>query len=83
MPIESNKTESGLEIPIEAQNETLCGKVLACGESAWFEGNLTTCPVKDGDVVLYRKYSDQTFTVRGIEYKIIRFIDVEGILNAS
>ena len=70
------KTSSGLYIPDNSKEKPLKGKVIAIGEG------LKDKPVtvKDGDQILYGKYSGTEITIEGKEYLIMRNSDIFGTI---
>lgn len=69
---ETNTTASGIIIPGNAKEKPLQGKVKAVGSDA--EG------IKDGDTVVFAKYSGTEITVDNKEYLILSSDDILGIL---
>lgn len=70
------KTAGGIYIPDTAKEKPQKGKVVAVGPGKKDEP--TT--VKEGDAVLYGKYSGTEITVDGKEYLIMRESDIFAIL---
>ena len=71
------KTAGGLFIPDTAKEKPLAGKVVAVGPGT----KEVTMEVKEGDTVLYGKYSGQEITVDGTEYLIMRQNDILAIIG--
>ncbi|CUV65748.1 chaperone Hsp10, Cpn10 chaperonin GroES, small subunit of GroESL [Sulfurovum sp. enrichment culture clone C5] len=69
---ETNTTASGIIIPGNAKEKPLQGKAIAVGPDA--EG------IKEGDVVVFAKYSGTEITVDSKEYLILSSDDILGIL---
>lgn len=69
---ETNTTASGIIIPGNAKEKPLQGKVKAVGPDV--EG------IKDGDTVVFAKYSGTEITVDNKEYLILSSDDILGIL---
>ena len=70
------KTAGGLYIPDTAKEKPLAGKVVAVGPGT----KDVKMEVKEGDEVLYGKYSGQELTIDGVEYLIMRQGDILAIL---
>lgn len=70
------KTAGGLIIPDTAKEKPLAGKVIAVGPGT----KEVTMEVKEGDTVLYGKYSGQEIQVDGKEYLIMRQNDILAII---
>ena len=71
------KTAGGLFIPDTAKEKPLAGKGVAVGPGT----KEVTMEVKEGDTVLYGKYSGQEITVDGTEYLIMRQNDILAIIG--
>ena len=66
------KTAGGLFIPDTAKEKPLAGKVVAVGPGT----KDIKMEVKEGDTVLYGKYSGQELVIDGVEYLIMRQSDI-------
>jgi chaperonin GroES len=76
------KTKGGLYIPASAKEKPQEGLVLAVGAGKTLDnGNTATMQVKEGDRVLFGKYSGTEIKVDGEERLIIREDDILGILE--
>lgn len=71
--VKSKKTKSGLELT-NTENKPETGEVVAIGTGK------KTLPFKVGDVIVFRKYTDNKVYVDGIEYNFVLFKDVLGRL---
>ncbi len=71
------KTAGGLFIPDTAKEKPLAGKVVAVGPGT----KEVTMEVKEGDTVLYGKYSGQEITVDGVEYLMMRQNDIMAVIG--
>ncbi|MDE2791907.1 MAG: co-chaperone GroES [Paracoccaceae bacterium] len=80
--IESDeKTAGGLIIPDSAKEKPSEGEIIACGEGARKDsGELIPMSVKDGDRILFGKWSGTEVTIDGEELLIMKESDVLGIL---
>ena len=70
------KTAGGLFLPDTAKEKPQRGKVIAVGAGKKDE----PMTVKEGDTVLYGKYSGTEITVDGKEYLIMREADIYAIV---
>lgn len=68
------KTKSGLEIA-NGENKPETGEVVAIGAGT------RTVPFKIGDVIVFRRYTDNRIFVGGTEYNFVLFKDVLGIVK--
>ena len=79
---EDEKTAGGLFIPDTAKEKPQRGKVVAVGKGRVTEdGKTLPLEVKEGDEVLFSKYSGTELKLDGSEYLMIREEDVLGIVN--
>ncbi|MBI4504845.1 MAG: co-chaperone GroES [Chloroflexi bacterium] len=75
-------TKSGLVIPDTAKEKPQEGKVLAAGPGRWDEsGKRVPLDVKEGDRVLYAKYSGTEFKLDGEELLILSERDILAIVE--
>ena len=70
------KTASGIIIPDTAKEKPQRGTIIAVG-SGKAEEPIT---VKEGDTVLYGKYSGTEITIDGTDYLIMKESDIYGIV---
>jgi chaperonin GroES len=70
------KTASGLFIPDTAKEKPQKGTVVAVGKGAKDE----PMTVKEGDVVLYGKYSGTEIKIDGKDYLIMRESDIYAVV---
>ncbi|MCE2516502.1 MAG: co-chaperone GroES [Alphaproteobacteria bacterium] len=76
------KTASGIIIPDTAQEKPMQGKVIAVGSGAKADnGTVTALDVKEGDSVLFGKWSGTEIKLDGTEYLIMKESDIMGILG--
>ena len=76
------KTKGGLFIPDSAKEKPQEGLVLAVGAGKTLDsGEMATMQVKEGDRVLFGKYSGTEIKIDGEERLIIREDDILGILG--
>jgi chaperonin GroES len=76
------KTAGGLIIPDSAKEKPAEGLIVACGEGARKDsGELIEMAVKDGDRVLFGKWSGTEVSVDGEELLMMKESDILGILS--
>ena len=82
-PMETEeKTKGGIIVPDIAKEKPIEGTIIAIGLGKVTEdGKLVKLEVKEGDKVLYGKYSGTEVTVEGEEYLIMRESDIFAIIN--
>lgn len=79
---ESEQTRGGLYIPDTAKEKPQQGKVIFVGPGKLSEqGERLSPDVKEGDTVLYGKYSGTEVTVDGDEYLILRESDILAVIG--
>lgn len=75
------KTASGIIIPGSAAEKPDMGEVIAVGTGKILDdGKVRPMQLKEGDKVIFGKYSGQTVKVDGQELLVIREDDVMGIV---
>jgi chaperonin GroES len=80
---EEEKTKGGLFIPDTAKEKPVEGTVLAVGNGKVLEdGTVRRLDVKEGDRVLFGKYSGTEVKIDGEEHLILREDDILGVLEA-
>ena len=76
------KTKSGLVVPDTAKEKPQEGKVIAVGPGRLLdEGGVKALEVKNGDRVLYGKYSGTEVSLEGEDYLILREDDVLAVVH--
>lgn len=75
------KTSSGIIIPDSAKEKPQEGTVVSAGPGKVENGTKVEMSVKEGDKVLYGKYSGTEITLDGEEYLIMREADILGIVS--
>jgi chaperonin GroES len=73
--------EGSLYIPDTAKEKPQKGKVISKGKGKLEDGKLVPLDVKEGDVVLYGKYSGTDIKYEGKEYLIVRESDILAIIE--
>jgi len=76
------KTAGGIIIPDTAKEKPMQGKVVAAGSGSRDEqGKVTPLDVKEGDVVLFGKWSGTEIKLDGQDYLIMKESDIMGIVG--
>ena len=76
------KTKSGLVLPDTAKEKPQEGKVIAVGSGKLLDdGSVKALEVKNGDKVLYGKYSGTEVRVQEEDYLILREDDILAIVQ--
>ncbi|MEE4355318.1 MAG: co-chaperone GroES [Desulfococcaceae bacterium] len=79
---EETKTKGGIIIPDTAKEKPAEGKVVAVGNGKLNDkGERVALEVKEGDRILFGKYSGTEVKVEGEEFLIMREDDVLGIID--
>ncbi len=79
---EENTTPGGIIIPDSAKEKPVEGKVVAVGNGKITEsGEVKPLDVKEGDRILFGKYSGTDVKIGGQEYLIMREDDILGIVE--
>ena len=77
------KTKSGLVVPDAAKEQPQEANVIAVGTGRLLDdGSVKALEVKNGDRVLYGKYSGTEVTIDGEEFLILREEDVLAIVKS-
>ena len=81
---EQETVRGGIIIPDSAKEKPQEGEVVAAGTGKRLEnGTVTPLEVKEGDRVLFGKYSGTEIKLDGTEYLILREDEILGIVTAS
>jgi chaperonin GroES len=79
--LQEEKTKGGIIVPDTAREKPVEGTVIAVGPGKVSEdGKTVKMEVKEGDKILYGKYSGTEVTVEGEDYLIMRESDVFAII---
>ena len=73
---ESEVTKSGIVLPDTAKEKPQRGKVIAVGTGRLVDGKRVPLEVKEGDVVVFKKYAPDEIKVDGKEYYILEESDI-------
>lgn len=80
----ADKTAGGLFIPETAKEKPQEGEVIAAGAGKYKEdGSRQTLDVKEGDRVLFGKYSGSEIKIDGEELLIMREDEILGIIERA
>jgi chaperonin GroES len=78
------KTSGGIIIPDTAKEKPMEGEVIAVGPGARNEqGQLVALDVKQGDRILFGKWSGTEVKIDGEELLIMKETDIMGIVDAT
>ena len=81
---ESETTRGGIIIPDSAKDKPQEGEVIAVGKGKQNEeGKIRPLDVKEGDRILFGKYSGTEIKIDGEEFIIMREEEVLGILTGA
>ena len=76
------KTAGGSIIPDSAQEKPMQGKILAVGSGARDDsGKIQPLDVKEGDTILFGKWSGTEVKIDGKDLLIMKESDIMGIIN--
>ena len=81
--LEEDKTSpGGILIPDSAAEKPVRGEVMATGNGKLLEnGTVRPLDVKVGDKVLFGKYSGTEVKVDGVDYLVMREVDIVAVLG--
>ena len=80
---EEEKTKGGLYIPDTAKEKPAEGTVIAVGNGKLLEdGSTRKLDVKEGDRILFGKYSGNEVKIEGEDHLILREDEVLGVLES-
>ena len=79
-----NKTAGGIIIPDTAKEKPAEAEVVAIGTGTRDEsGKLIPLAVKNGDIVLFSKWSGSEVTLEGEELLVVKESDIMGIIEGK
>jgi len=79
---EEEKTKGGIIIPDTAKEKPQEGKVISVGKGKLNDvGKLVPMSVREGDKILFGKYSGTEVKLNGNEYLIMREDDILGVVE--
>ena len=73
-------TQSGILLAAAAQEKPQIAEVIAVGPGGMVDGKEVVMQVKEGDKVIYQKYSTTEVKVNGEEYLMIKQNDILAII---
>ncbi len=77
-----DKTKGGIIIPDTAKEKPLEGVVVAVGTGKILDdGKVVALAVKEGDRILFGKYSGTEVKLEGVEHLIVREEDILAIID--
>lgn len=74
-------TKSGIVLPGQAKEKPQQAEVVAVGPGGVVDGKEITMQVKEGDMVIYSKYSGTEVKIDEEEYIIVKQNDILAVLN--
>jgi chaperonin GroES len=78
------KTAGGIIIPDTAKEKPTEGEVIAVGPGGRDErGKLIPIDIKEGDRVLFGKWSGNEVKIDGVEYLIMKESDIMGVIEQT
>jgi chaperonin GroES len=77
------KTKGGIIIPDTAKEKPQQGKVIAVGLGKKEKNERVALDVKEGETILFGKYSGQDIKIDGEEYLIMREDEVLAVLDSK
>ena len=81
---EGEQKVGGIIIPDTAKEKPQQGKVIAVGDGKFKDdGNRQPLDVKDGDTILFGKYSGQEIKIDGEDFLIMREDEVLAVLKSQ
>ena len=81
---EGEQSVGGIIVPDSAKEKPQRGKVLSVGQGkVRDDGSRQTPDVKDGETILFGKYSGQEIKIDGVDYLILREDEVLGIIDSK
>jgi chaperonin GroES len=81
---EGEQKVGGIIIPDTAKEKPQQGKVIAAGQGkSKDDGKRVPLDVKEGDTILFGKYSGQEIKLDGQEYLIMREEEVLGVIESK
>ena len=79
----SKKTDSGIYLPDTSDEKPQKGTILAVGPDEVLDsGKIRKSPVKNGDVVIYKKWGGSEVKIEGKEYLFAKFEDILAVVAA-
>lgn len=80
--VKEEKTAGGLVLPDTAQEKPQTGEIVAVGPGKMLEnGSRATMDVKEGEKILFAKYSGTEVKLEGETYLLIAEKDILGVVS--
>ncbi len=84
-PHREEQTESGIFLPdtVNEQGQTALGEVLAVGQGSrnMNTGEYMPIPIKEGDTIIYTKFSATEVQHKGDEYSVVTERDIIAVVE--
>ena len=81
-PLKQEKTTaSGIVLPESHEEKPQSGRVIAVGGPIFDDGREVLCPVKIGDVVVYKEWGGKEYKDGDTNLLILKFEDVMATIN--
>lgn len=74
-PAPKQKTKSGIVLPTPDKGAPEIGIVYAVGKGK------RPLPLKKGDTLVYRRYTDNKVFLEALEFNFVRFEDITGVIS--
>ncbi len=74
-------TPSGILLTETHEEKPQSGKVIAVGASIFDDGREITCPVKVGDLVVYKEWGGKEYKEGDTNFLILKFEDLMAIIK--
>ena len=74
-------TKSGIVLPGQTQEKPQQAEVIAVGPGGVVDGKEVTMLVKEGDKVIFSKYSGQEVTLGNDEYIVVKQNDIVAVVE--
>ena len=79
--VAEDKTKSGIILPGQAKEKPQQAEVIAVGPGGMVDGKEVTMQVKEGDKVIYSKYTGTEVKLEDEEYVIVKQSDIVAIVE--
>ncbi len=78
---EETTTKGGIIIPDSAKEKPLEGEIVAVGKGKFMDGEVRPLEVKEGDRILFGKYSGNEIKIDGEDLLILKEDDVLAVVE--
>lgn len=75
-------TASGIVLPDTAKEKPQTAEITAVGEGKLDDGKRIPMEVKEGDVIVFAKYSGTEISLEGTDYMILDADDILGVVQS-